>query len=107
MDNLLLVVYRKEWPGVWRGASNLRNMDMKRLVLGVIAILGSAGLAAAQNAALDFNATDGTTHRFTAARQGIQLLSSVNGDTVAVPVPSANPSSQPASPQPEPRFYYG
>jgi hypothetical protein len=77
---------------------------MKRLVLAVIAILGSAGLAAAQDAALNFNTPNRSiTPRFTAASEGIQLVSTVNGDTVAVPVPSANP----AAPQPEPRFYYG
>ena len=76
---------------------------MKRLVLAVIATFGSAGIAAAQNAALNLNPAEGTTtHRFIAADEGIQLVSSVTGDTVAVPVPNANPA-----PQPEPRFYYG
>lgn len=77
---------------------------MKRLVLAVIAILGSAGLATAQSAALDFSTPSAnSTPRFTAASEGIQLVSSVTGDTIAVPSPVANP----AVPQPEPKFYYG
>ncbi|HWZ99933.1 MAG TPA: hypothetical protein VN025_19405 [Candidatus Dormibacteraeota bacterium] len=76
---------------------------MKRLVLAVIATFGSAGIAAAQDGAFNLNTPAGTNaHRFTAAGEGIQLVSSVTGDTVAVPTPSANPN-----PQPEPRFYFG
>jgi hypothetical protein len=77
---------------------------MKRLVLAVLTILGSAGLATAQNAALDFTTSSANrTPRFTAASEGIQLVSSVRGDTIAVPSSLANP----AEPQPEPKFYYG
>jgi len=80
-------------------------MNMKRLVLAVITILGSAGLAAAQDAALNFNMPKGNSvPRFTAASEGIQLVSTVNGDTVAAPI--ANPTAQPALP-PQPKFYYG
>ncbi len=76
---------------------------MKRLVLAVLVTCGCAGLASAQDGALSFNAPDATsTHRFTAAGEGINLVTSVTGDTVAVPVPTADPR-----PQPEPRFYYG
>ena len=79
---------------------------MKRLVLAVITILGSAGLAAAQDAALNFNVPKGNSvPRFTVASEGIQLVSTVNGDTVAAPI--ANPTAQPALPRPEPKFYYG
>ena len=74
---------------------------MKRLVLAVITVLASAGLAAAQNAALDFNTpSENNALRFSAASQGVHLVSAVNGDTVAVPFAAP-------SPQPEPRFYYG
>ena len=79
---------------------------MKRLVLAVITILGSAGLAAAQDAGLNFNTLNGkSVPRFTAASEGIQLVSTANGDTVAAPL--ANPTAQPALPRPEPKFYYG
>src|SRR5262249_23188160 len=78
-------------------------MNMKRLVLAVLATFGSAGIAAAQDGAFNLNPSAGTTaHRFTAASEGIQLVSSVTGDTVAVPGPSADPA-----PKPEPKFYYG
>ena len=77
---------------------------MKRLVLAVLATLGSAGFAVAQNGAIDLGSGNADNpHRFTAAGEGIQLLTSVNGDTVAVPEPSAIPV--PAAPAP--RFFFG
>lgn len=77
---------------------------MKRLVLAVLATLGSAGFAVAQNGAIDLGSGNADNpHRFTAAGEGIQLLTSVNGDTVAVPEPSASPV--PAAPAP--RFFFG
>ncbi|MBS1839669.1 MAG: hypothetical protein JSS69_00605 [Acidobacteria bacterium] len=76
---------------------------MKRLVLAILATCGCAGLAVAQDSALNLTTSGATsTHRFTAAGEGINLVTSVTGDTIAVPVPTANPS-----PQPEPRFYFG
>ena len=73
---------------------------MKRLVLAVLAILGSGGIAAAQNGAINLGSWDAVSpHRFTAAGEGIQLLASVNGDTAAVPAPPADPAP--------PKFYYG
>lgn len=78
---------------------------MKRFVLAVLAILGSAGFAAAQNGAINLNSWDtSNSHRFTAAGEGIQLLTSPTGDTVAVPATSANPAP---APQPAPKFYFG
>ena len=77
---------------------------MKRLVLAVLATLGSAGFAVAQNGAIDLGSGNADNpHRFTAAGEGIQLLTSVIGDTVAVPEPSASPV--PAAPAP--RFFFG
>lgn len=78
---------------------------MKRFVLAVLAILGSAGLAAAQDYAINVSSWDANnSHRFTAAGEGIQLLTSPTGDTVAVPAASANPAP---APQPAPKFYFG
>jgi hypothetical protein len=78
-------------------------MNMKRLVLAVIATFGCAAFAAAQENAFSlYSPAASGTHRFTAAGEGINLVTSVTGDTIAVPVPNANPT-----PQPEPRFYYG
>jgi hypothetical protein len=78
-------------------------MNMKRLVLAVLATCGCAAIASAQDSAFNLNAPTATsTHRFTAAGEGINLITSVTGDTVAVPAPTANPV-----PQPEPKFYYG
>jgi hypothetical protein len=78
---------------------------MKRFVLAVLATLGSAGFAAAQDGAIDLSSWNvDNSHRFTAAGEGIQLLTSANGDTVAVPAASANPNPVP---QPSPRFYFG
>jgi len=74
---------------------------MKRFVLAVLAIFGSAGFAAAQDDAINTSSWEpNNSHRFTAAGEGIQLMTSANGDTVAVPVPSATPA-------PEPKFYFG
>ncbi len=79
---------------------------MKRFVLAVLATLGSAGFAAAQNGAIDLGSWNAdNSHRFTAAGEGIQLLTSANGDTAAVPEPSANPSPAPAAPTP--KFFFG
>ncbi len=69
----------------------------------VLATLGCASLASAQDGAFDLNAPSATSaHRFTAAGEGINLVTSVTGDTVSVPAPAANPA-----PRPEPKFYYG
>jgi hypothetical protein len=77
---------------------------MKRFVLAVLAALGTAGFAAAQNGGIDLSSWNvDHSHRFTAAGEGIQLLTSANGDTVAVPRPSANPSPAP----PAPKFFFG
>ncbi len=74
---------------------------MKRFVLAVLVILGSAGFAAAQDSAINaISADEGNSHRFTAAAEGIQLVTSVNGDTVAAPSPFASPA-------PAPKFYFG
>ena len=76
---------------------------MKRLVLAVFATFGCAAFASAQDGPLHVDASGATSsHRFTAAGEGIDLMTSVTGDTVAVPAPAAHPA-----PQPEPRFYYG
>ena len=76
---------------------------MKRLVLAVIATLGCAAFAAAQENAFSlYTPATTSTHRFTAAGEGINLVTSVTGDTIAAPVPAANPA-----PQPEPKFFYG
>ena len=75
---------------------------MKRLVLAVIATLGCAAFAAAQENAFSlYTPATTSTHRFTAAGEGINLVTSVTGDTVAAPAPAASPA------QPEPRFFYG
>ena len=67
----------------------------------MLAILGSAGFAAAQDGAINLVSSDlGNARKFTAAREGIQLLTSVNGDTVATADPLANPA-------PAPKFYFG
>lgn len=77
---------------------------MKRFVLAVLAALGSAGFAAAQNSAINLSSWDAdTSHRFTAAGEGIQLLTSANSDTTDVPAPLASPA--PAAPTP--RFSFG
>jgi len=78
---------------------------MKRFVLAVVAVLGSAGLAAAQNGAINLASWDrDNSHRFTAAGEGIELLTPASRDTVGIPAPSANPAS---APEPTPKFYFG
>ena len=78
---------------------------MKRIALAVLVILGSAGFAAAQDGTINVISWDSNnSHRFTAASEGIYLLTSANGDTDAVPAPAANPAP---TPQPSPKFYFG
>jgi hypothetical protein len=78
-------------------------MNMKRLVLSVITALGCAAFAAAQENTFSlYPPATTSTHRFTAAGEGIKLVSSVTGDIVTAPIPTTDPT-----PQPEPRFFYG
>lgn len=83
---------------------------MKRLVLTVFAVLGSAGMAAAQSGSFYTNTLSGDrAPKFTAAGEGTNLLSTTGGDAATHAWTSAEPSALPAAPEPAPtpKFYYG
>jgi len=79
---------------------------MRRFVLAVLIILGSAGFAAAQSSS-DLTAPEAqSVHRFAVSGSTLQLFPTPSSDTSAAPslIAFANPS--PAA-DPAPRFYYG
>jgi len=78
-------------------------MNMKRLVLALLVILVSAGVASAQSASTDLgSSTSGSSYKFPAPGEGFRLFTTANTGNIGSSTPFANPS-----PEPAPKFYYG
>lgn len=77
---------------------------MKRLVLALLAILISAGVASAQSASADLDSTSsGNSSKATPSGDGYRLFTtSANTGSFSTPTLFASPT-----PAPSPRFYYG
>ncbi|HJZ65886.1 MAG TPA: hypothetical protein VKD70_16280 [Candidatus Acidoferrum sp.] len=76
---------------------------MKRLVLALLAIVVSAGVASAQSASSDLGSTaSGASYKFSMTGEGLRLFPTTNTGNAVSPTPFANPS-----PEPAPKFYFG